>query len=118
MPTDKVSVWRETRKKVDGNYYIEDWAAGKEETPTRSLNVLPPEEKNYPEVRDIIFVENFDPPAGRLEKLQLQSKWEAANFAIREIVEIFTRCANSRYFNWYRDNNVETKGSILHYDYD
>lgn len=30
MPTDKVSIWRETRKKVDGNYCIEDGAAGKE----------------------------------------------------------------------------------------
>ncbi|KAM7479236.1 hypothetical protein LguiA_027449 [Lonicera macranthoides] len=57
MPTDKVSVWRETQKKVDGNYCIEDGAAGKEETLTRSLETLLPEEKNNPEVRDRIFVE-------------------------------------------------------------
>ncbi|KAM7466248.1 hypothetical protein LguiB_013810 [Lonicera macranthoides] len=61
MPTDKVGIWRETRKKVDGNYCIEDGAAGKEETLTRSLEALLPKEKNNPEVRDIIFVEVIGP---------------------------------------------------------
>ena len=30
MPIDKVSVWRETQKKEDGKYCIEDGAASKE----------------------------------------------------------------------------------------
>ncbi|KAM7522785.1 hypothetical protein LguiA_012687 [Lonicera macranthoides] len=54
IPTDKISVWRRTRKTA-GGYNVEDGAAGREETIDRRLDELPREEQTNHEVRDRIF---------------------------------------------------------------